>query len=110
MKNKKHGSFVNQEKLKHLKKNNPKTLMIKNTTVRNHCQCTDRCRCAAHSICNLRRKISKEIPVELCDISVKNAGKCIIFSVPLKKEIENRNTRAYKIKCIDNTKNITNSL
>ena len=68
--------------------------MIKNTTVRNHCQCIDRCRCAAHSICNSRRKISKEIPVELCDISGKNAGKCITFSVLLKKEIENRNTRA----------------
>ena len=60
--------------------------MIKNTTVRNRCQCTDRCRCAAHSICNLRRKISKEIPVELCDISGKKWSEMYnLFSVVKKR-------------------------
>ena len=86
---------------------------------------------AAHDICNLRCKIPKEIPVVFHKGSAydyhsiikelaqkiegqyeclgENTGKCIIFSVPVKKEItkidKNGNDKimkiSYKIKFID---------
>ena len=35
----------------------------KNYKVRDHCHYTEKCRGAAHNICNLRYKIPKEIPI-----------------------------------------------
>ena len=93
--------------------------------VRDHCYYTGKYRGAAHNICNLRYKIPKEIPVVFHNGSTydyhfiikelvkefqgnfeclgKNTEKYItIFSVPIKKKIENKNIEiTYKIKFID---------
>ena len=77
--------------------------------VKDHCHYTGKYIGAAHDICNLRYKISKEIPVVFHNGStydyyfiiknlaeefegefeclVENAEKYITFSVPIKKEI-----------------------
>ena len=77
--------------------------------VRDHCHYTGKYRGAAHSICNLRYKTSKEIPVEFHNSSTydyhfiikelaeefegqfeclgENTEKYITFSVPIKKEL-----------------------
>ena len=77
--------------------------------VRDHCHYTGKYRGAAHSICNLRYKIPKEIPVVFhngsiydyyfiikqlvkefkgsCDCLGENTEKYITFSVPLKKSM-----------------------
>ena len=96
----------------------------KHYKVRDHCHYTGKYRGAAHNICNLRYKIPKEIPVvfhngstydyhfiikELvkeCDGNFEclgeNTEKYIIFSVPIKKKIENKDIEiTYKIKFID---------
>ena len=94
-------------------------VMIKTTKkVRYHCHCTGKFRGAAHSECNLRYKVPKEIPV-VChngstfdyhfiikqlaeefegefDYLGENAEKYITFSVPLKKENDNGKTITYK--------------
>ena len=95
-----------------------------NDKVRGHCHFTGEYRGAAHNTCNLRYKITKNIPVifhngstydyrdiikELaCEFEGnfeclgKNTEKCITFSVPIKKRIENKNMDiTYKIKFID---------
>ena len=100
------------------------TIDNKNYKVRDHCHYTGKYRAAAHNICNLRYKVSKEIPVvfhngstydyhfivkELIkelegnfDFLGENTEKYITFSVPLKKKIENKNLEiTYKIKFID---------
>ena len=81
--------------------------------VRDHCHYTGKYRGAAHSICNLRYKISKEIPVVFHNGSTydyhfiikhlarqlkgyfhylgENTEKYITFSVPIKKVIDNDN-------------------
>ena len=85
----------------------------KHHKVRHHCHYTGKYRGAAHNICSLRYKVPKEIPVvfhigstyyyhfiikELVkefdgnfDCLGENTEKYITFSVPLKKEIENKN-------------------
>ena len=91
--------------------------------VSDHCHVTGSFRGAAHSIYNLRYKVTKEIPV-LChngstydyhfifkqlaeefkgqfECLGKNTEKYITFSVPIKKEYENGRTTAYKIKFIN---------
>ena len=96
----------------------------KHHKVRDHCHYTGKYRGAAHNICNLRYKVPKEIPVVLHNGSTydyhfiikelvkefegnfdclgENTEKCITFSVPLKKKIENKNLEiTYKIKFID---------
>ena len=88
---------------------------------------------AAHNICNLRYKVSTEIPVvfhngstydyhfiikELVkefegnfDCLGENTEKYITFSVPLKKKIENKNLEiTYKIKFIDSFRFMSSSL
>ena len=77
--------------------------------VRDHCHYTEKYRGAAHDICNLRYKITKEIPVVLyngptydyhfiikelaeefegeLECLGENTEKNITFSVPIKKEI-----------------------
>ena len=80
----------------------------KNYEVRDHCHYTGKYRGAAHNICNLRYKTSKEIPVVFHNGSTydyhfiikelvkefdgnfeclgENTEKCITFSVPIKKK------------------------
>ena len=91
--------------------------------VRDYCHYTGKYRGAAHDICNLRYKTSKEIPVVFHNGSTydyqfiikelakefegqfeclgENAEKYIIFSVPIKKEVYNGKTTTNKIKFID---------
>ena len=92
--------------------------------VRDHCHCTGKYRGAAHDICNLRYKIPKKIPVVFHNGSTydyhfiikelvkafdgnfeclgENTEKYITFSVPIKKQIENKDIeRTYEIKFID---------
>ena len=105
----------------------------KHHKVRDHCHYTGKYRRAAHNICNLRYKVPKEIPVvfhngsaydyhfiikELVtefkgnfDCLGENTEKCITFSVPLKKRIENKNLEiTYKIKFIDSFRFMLSSL
>ena len=91
--------------------------------VRDHCHYTGKFRGAAHSICNLRYKTPKEIPVVFHNGSTydyhfiikqlakefdsqfeclgENAKKYITFSVPIKEELDNAKTITYKLKFID---------
>ena len=91
--------------------------------VRDHCHYTRKYREAAHSICNLRYKIPKEIPVVFHNGSTydyrfiikqlakefkgsfdclgENTEKYITFSVPIKKEHDNDKAIIYKLKFID---------
>ena len=91
--------------------------------VRDHCHYTGKFRGAAHRICNLNYKVSKEIPVNIHNGSTydyhviikelaeefkaqfeclgENTEKYITFSVPIKKEHDNGKTITYKIKFID---------
>ena len=102
--------------------NNKKELKLKQK-VRDHCHYTGKYRGAAHSICNLRYKISKEIPVVFHNGSTydyhfiikqlarkfkgnfdclgENTEKYITFSAPIKKEQDNGKTTTYKLKFID---------
>ena len=98
----------------------------KHHKVKDHCHYTGKYRGAAHNICNLRYRIPKEIPVVFRNGSTydyhfiikelvkefdgnfeclgENTEKYITFSVPLKKEIKNKNKIieiTYKIKFID---------
>ena len=99
---------------------------------RDHCHYTGRFRGAAHSICNLKYKTSKEIPVVfhngstyhyhfiIKQLAKKFEGqfeclgysieKYITFSVPIKKEFNNGNTITYNIKFIDSFRFMTNKL
>ena len=107
----------------------------KHHKVKDHCHYTGKYRGAAHNICNLRYKIPKEIPVVFHNGSAydyhfiikelvkefdgnfkclgKNTETCITFSVPLKKEIKNKNKIieiTYKIKFIDSYRFMSISL
>ena len=100
--------------------------------VRDHCHYTGKCRRAAHSICNLRYKTPKEIPVVFyngCTYDYhfiikklakelegqfeclgENTEKYITFSVPIKKELDNGKTITYKLKFIDSFRFTSTSL
>ena len=105
----------------------------KHHKVRDHCHYTGKYRGAAHNICNLRYKIPKEIPIVFHNGSTydyhfiikelakefegnfeclgKNTEKCITFSVPIKKKIENKDIEiTYKIKFIDSFRFMATSL
>ena len=91
--------------------------------VKDHCHYTGEFGGAAHSICNLRYKVQREIPVKINNGSKndyhfiikelveefksqfeclgENTEKYITFSVPIKKENEDGKTITYKIKFID---------
>ena len=95
----------------------------KHHKVRDNCHYTGKCRGAAHNICNLRYRISKELPIvihngstydyhlimkELAEefersfeCSGENTKKYITFSVPIKKQLDNGKTITYKVKFID---------
>ena len=111
--------------------NNEKEFKLKQK-VRDHCHYTGKYRGAAHSICNLRYKISKEIPVVFHNGSTydyhfiikqlarefkgyfhclgENTEKYITFSVPIKKEHDNGKTTTYKLKFIDSYRFMQDSL
>ena len=100
--------------------------------VRDHCHYTGKCRRAAHSICNLRYKTPKEIPVVFyngCTYDYhfiikklakelegqfeclgENTETYITFSVPTKKELDNGKTITYKLKFIDSFRFMSTSL
>ena len=100
--------------------------------VRDHCHYAGNYRGAAHNTCNLRYKTPKEIPVVVCNGSTydyhfiikdlaeesegqfeclsENTGKCITFSVPIKKQLDNGKTITYKIKFIDSFRFMSSSL
>ena len=103
--------------------------------VTDHCHYTGKYRGAAHNICNLRYRIPKEIPIVFhngCTYDYhfiikelvkefdgnfeclgENTEKYITFSVPLKKEIKNKNkiiAITYKIKFIDSFRFMSISL
>ena len=100
--------------------------------VRDHCHYTGKFRGAAHSICNLRYKTPKEIPVVFHNGSTydyhfiikqlakefdgqfeclgENTEKYITFSVPIKKELDNSKTITYKLKFIDSFRFMSTSL
>ena len=105
----------------------------KNYKVRDHCHYTGKYRGAAHNMCNLRYKIPKEVPVVFHNGSTydyhfiikelakefngnfeclgENTEKYITFSVPIKKEIRNKNIEiTYKIKFIDSYRFMSTSL
>ena len=91
--------------------------------LKDHCHYTGRYRGAAHSICNLRYKIPKEIPVVFHNGSKydyhfiikqlarefkdnveclgENTEKHITFSVPIEKEHDIGKTIIYKLRFID---------
>ena len=99
--------------------------------VKDHCHYTGKYGGAAHNICNLRYKTPKEIPIvfhngstydyhfiikELVkefDCLGVNAERYITLSVPVKKEIKNKNKIieiTYKIKFIDSYRFMSTSL
>ena len=112
-------------------KNNNKEFKLKQK-VRDHCHYTGKYRGAAHSICNLRYKIPKEIPVVFHNGSTydyhfiikqlarefkgnfeclgENTEKYIPFSVPIKKEHANGKPSTYKLKFIDSYRFMQDSL
>ena len=92
----------------------------------------DHCHYNTHSICNLRCKIPREIPVVFHNGSTydyhfiikqlaeefkgefkclgENTEKYITFSVPIKKELDNNITIIYKLKFIDSCRFMLTSL
>ena len=100
--------------------------------VRDHCHYTRTFRRAAHSVCNLRYKTPKEIPVVFHNGSTydyhfiinqlakdfydhleclrENTEKYITFSVPISKELDNGKTITYKLKFIDSFRFMSTSL
>ena len=100
--------------------------------VRDHCHYTGRFRGAAHSVCNLRYKVPKEIPLVFHSGSTydyhliikklakefegefeclgENTKKCITFLVSLKKENDNGKKITYKLNFIDSYRFISTSL
>ena len=105
----------------------------KQQKVRDHCHYTGKYRGAAHNICNLRYKVPKEIPVVFHNGSTydyhfiikelakefegnfeclgENTEKYIIFSVPIKKKIDNKDLEiTYKIKFIAGYRFMSSSL
>ena len=125
---KKEEKHLNKQKVCYLckKEFNTDNIDRKHHNVKDYCHYTGKYRGAAHNICNLRCRISKEIPIvfhngSTCDYHFiikelvkefdgnfeylgENTEKYITFSVPIKKEIKNKNKIieiTYKIKFID---------
>ena len=100
--------------------------------VRDRCHYTGKFKGAAHSICNLRYKTPKEIPIVFHNGSTydyhfiinklakefdgqleclgENTEKYIIFSVPISKELDNGKTITYKLKFIGSFRFMLTSL
>ena len=99
--------------------------------VNDHCHYTGKYRGAVHSICNLKYKVPKEIPVIIHNATYDthfiinqlaiefkgevnciggNMGNYITFSVPVKKEFNIGKTVTYKLKFMDSIRFMKNSL
>ena len=100
--------------------------------VTEHCHYTAKFKGAAHSSCNLRCKIPKEIPIVFHNGSTydyhfiikqltkefkgnfdclgENTEKYITFSAPIKKELDNDKASIYKLKFIDSFRFMSTSL
>ena len=130
---KKEEENYNNQKVCYICKKEFDTSDKKHHKVRDHCHYTGKYRGAAHNICNLRYKIPKEIPIVFHNGSTydyhfiikelvkefegnfeclgENTEKYIIFSVPIKKRIENKDMEiTYKIKFIDSFRFMATSL
>ena len=108
---------------------------INRKKVKDHCHYTGKFRGAAHSICSLKYKVPKEIPIIIHNASYDtnfmlnqlviefkgelncigdNMEKYITFSVPIKKEVINNNGNKeriiYKLKFIDSFRFMSTSL
>ena len=97
-----------------------------------HCHYTEKYRRAAHSVCSLRYKTAKEIPVVFHNGSMydyhfilkelvkesegqfkclgENKEKYITFSVPIKKELDNSKRIKQKVKFMDSFRFVLTSL
>ena len=125
--------YYNKQKICYICKKEFSNNEKKNYKVRDHCHYTRKYRGAAHNICNLRYKVSKEIPIVFHNGSIydyhfiikelvkefegnfeclgENTEKYITFSVPIKKKIENKDLEiTYKIKFIDSYRFMASSL
>ena len=125
--------YYNKQKICYICKKEFSNNEKKNYKVRDHCHYTGKYRGAAHNICNLRYKVSKEIPIVFHNGSIydyhfiikelvkefegnfeclgENTEKYITFSVPIKKKIENKDLEiTYKIKFIDSYRFMASSL
>ena len=125
----------NKQKVCYIYKKEFNTDDKKRYKLKDHCHYTGKYRGAAHNICNLRYRIPKEIPIvfhngSTCDYHFiikelvkefdgnfkclgENTEKYITFSVPLKKDITNKNKIieiTYKIKFIDSYRFMSTSL
>ena len=104
---------------------------INRKKVKDHCHYTGDFRGATHSICNLKYKVPKEITVIIHNATYdthfiinqlaiefkgelncigNNTEKYIIFSVPIKKELNSGKTVTYKLKFIDSFRFMQTSL
>ena len=125
--------YHNKQKICYICKKEFSNNEKKNYKVRDHCHYTGKYRGASHNICNLRYKVPKEIPIVFHNSSIydyhfiikelvkefegnfeclgENTEKYIIFSVPIKKKIENKDLEiTYKIKFIDSYRFMASSL
>ena len=116
--------YHNKQKICYICKKEFSNNEKKNYKVKDHCHYTGKYRGAAHNICNLRYKVSKETLIVFHNGSIydyhfiikelvkesegnfeflgENTEKYITFSVPIKKKIENKDLEiTYKIKFID---------
>ena len=127
----------NEQKVCYICKKKFNTVNIdkKHHKIKDHCHDTGKYRGAAHNICNLRYRIPKEIPIVFHNGATydyhfiikelvkefdgnfeclgENTEKYIMFSVPIKKEIENKNKIieiTYKIKFTDSLRFMSTSL
>ena len=81
--------------------------------VRDHCHYTGKYRGAAHSSCNLRYKVPKELAKEFkgnFECLGENTEKYITLFVPIKKEHDNGKITIYKLKFIDSYRSMNISL
>ena len=125
--------YHNKQKICYICKEEFNNNEKKNYKARDHCHYTGKYKGATHNICNLRYKVSKEIPIVFHNGSIydyhfiikelvkefegnfeclgENTEKYITFSVPIKKKIENKDPEiTYKIKFIDSYRFMASSL
>ena len=123
-------SYLQKKKKKITDKKDKSTFKLYHK-VRDHCHYTGKFRGAAHSICNFRFKIPKEIPIvahhathdyhfiikQLAkefdgqfECLGENTEKYVTFSVPIKYALDNGKTIKYKLKFFDNFRFMSTSL
>ena len=123
--------FVTYAKENHVDKNDENAFKLYHK-VRDHCHYTGEFKEVAHSVCDLRYKTPKKIPVVFHNCSTyhyhfiisqlaryfdgqleclgENTEKYITFSVKIKKELDNIKTITYKLKFIDSLRFMSTSL